>query len=139
MDKIPNRGPQVICSGFIEKDGEYLIFLCPRFKVWRVPGGKAEYGETIEETFRREMKEEIGIEIKNPKFLGYGQDQQFHFGKNKKTSRLIIFFHVKIDSEPKIDPEEALEHKWVTLEELKNINEKEGALTDFFKKHPNLE
>ena len=138
MDKIPNRGPQIVCSGFIEKDNKFLVFLCPCFKVWRVPGGKAEYGERIEETLFREMKEEIGIEIRNPRFLGYGQDRQFHFKKNKETSRLVMYFHFKIDQEPKVGPEEAEEHRWVTLEELKNIKDKEGALTDFFRKNPDF-
>lgn len=30
---------------------------------WEVPGGKMEFGETTEETFKREVKEESGLEI----------------------------------------------------------------------------
>lgn len=30
---------------------------------WEAPGGEVEFGETLEEAIRREMKEELGIEI----------------------------------------------------------------------------
>jgi len=136
-DKEVKR-PTPVCSAFIEKDGKFLMFFCPRFKVWRVPGGRAEYTETLEQTLIREMKEEIGITLKNPKFLGYGQDHQFHVKDNKETSRLLLFFHAKITEQPKIDPDEAEDHKWVTFEEIKQEKNKEGALTDFFEKNPDL-
>ncbi len=132
-------GPQVVCSAFIGKDGRFLIFLCPRFKVWRVPGGRAEFDETLEETLAREMMEEAGIEVSDPKFLGYGQDHQYHVRDQRETSRLLMFFHVKADTEPKIDPDEAEQSKWVTLDEIKRLDEKEGALTDFFKRNPGIE
>jgi len=132
------KGPQVICSAFIEKDGKFVLLFCPRFNVWRVPGGRTEFNETLQETLTREMHEEIGIKITNPKFLGYGQNHQFHVRKQMETSRLLMFFHVKIDKEPKIDPGEAEEFKWVTFEEIKNIENKEGGLTDFFNKNPGL-
>ncbi len=87
MAKAKLRGHQVICSAFIEKGGKFLIIMCPSFKVWRVPGGRAEYGEKLEETLVREMQEEIGITFDSPKFIGWGQDQQFHVKKQK--TRLV--------------------------------------------------
>jgi 8-oxo-dGTP diphosphatase len=138
MEDTPVKRIDVVCSAFIEKDGKFLLLFCPRFKVWRVPGGRAEFKETLVETLTREMREETGIGIKNPRFLGYGQDHQYHFLKKKETSRLMMFFHVRTDVEPKVDPDEAEEFKWVTLEEIRGIENKEGALTDFFNKNPNL-
>jgi ADP-ribose pyrophosphatase YjhB (NUDIX family) len=131
-------GPTVICSAFIEKEGKFLMVLCPRFKVWRVPGGRSEFSETLEEALIREMKEEIGVGLKNPKFVGWGQDHQYHVKDKKETSRLLMFFHVIIEEEPAIDPDEAEEYKWVTFEELKKHSDKEGALTDLFRRNPNL-
>lgn len=132
------RGHQVVCSAFIKKDNKFLIVMCPGFKVWRVPGGRAEHGEKLEKTLFREMREETGIEFKNPKFIGWGQDQQFLVRGQKETSRLIMFFYIETDREPNLDPSEAEDYKWVTLGELKSIKNKEGALTDFFKRNPNL-
>ncbi len=134
----PVKGPQVIASAFIERDGRFLMLLCPRFRVWRVPGGRVEFDESVTDTLKREMREEIGIDIKDPRFLGYGQDHQFHFRKQKGTSRLLMFFHARIDKEPVIDPDEADESKWVTLDEMKGMDKKEGGLTDFFSKNPGL-
>ena len=78
MEKSTIRGHQVVCSAFIEKDNKFLIVFCPKFKVWRVLGGRAEWGEKLEETLLREMEEETGVKFKNPIFLGWGQDQQTH-------------------------------------------------------------
>lgn len=138
MTKAELRGHQVICGAFIKKEGRFLIVMCPGFKVWRVPGGRAEHGEKLEETLMREMQEETGITFKNPKFVGWGQDQQFHVKKQKETSRLIMFFYIETDKEPKLDPNEAEEFKWVTIEELKEIKNKEGALTDFFDRNSDI-
>ena len=138
MSDKPVKRPEVICSAFIEKGGKFLLVFCPRFKVWRVPGGRVEFDETLEETVVREMGEEIGIRIKDPKFLGYGQDHQFHFRKKMETSRLLMFFHARIDEEPKVDPDEAEDFKWVSFDEIKGIEKKEGAITDLFKRNPNL-
>ena len=74
MERSKLRGHQVICSAFIEKDNRFLIVMCPRFKVWRVPGGRTEHGEQLEETLIREMREETGITFENPLFVGFGQD-----------------------------------------------------------------
>ena len=61
MARLELRGHQVVCEAFIEKEGKFMILFCPKFKVWRVPGGRAEWGEKIEDTLLREMKEETGI------------------------------------------------------------------------------
>jgi len=130
--------PTIVCSAFIEKDKKFLLVFDPLFKVWRVPGGRAEFNEALEETLIREMGEEIGLKVENPKFLGFGQDHQLKHLKEGtiETSRLIMFFYVKINEEPFVDPSEAEEYKWVTFNKLKNHPNKEGALSDFFQKKP---
>lgn len=78
------------------------------------------------------MKEETNITFEHPRFIGFGQDQQFHVAGQRNTSRLLMYFHVKTSKKPTLDPDEAEDYKWVTLEELKKIDNKEGALTDLF-------
>jgi ADP-ribose pyrophosphatase YjhB (NUDIX family) len=36
---------------------------------WALPGGRAEFGETAEQTLKREMREEIGAEIEVVRLL----------------------------------------------------------------------
>ena len=51
----------------VDRDGRFLLTSRPQGKVyagyWEFPGGKLEAGETVEAALRRELHEEIGIEI----------------------------------------------------------------------------
>ena len=41
----------------------------PRYGEWMVPGGTLEWGETLEEAVRREVREETGIDIEIETFV----------------------------------------------------------------------
>ena len=62
MDK-----PFEISAALIEKNGRYLIARRPagshQAETWEFPGGKREADESLEECVRREVREEIGVEI----------------------------------------------------------------------------
>ena len=59
--------------GVIEKDGKYFIQKRPAkgllADLWEFPGGKIEMGETKPEALRRELKEELNVELKSAKHL----------------------------------------------------------------------
>jgi ADP-ribose pyrophosphatase YjhB (NUDIX family) len=74
--------PTVICSAFIEKNKKFLLVFCPKFRVWRVPGGRVDNNETLEDTIYREMNEEIGLTIKNVKFVGWAKTTNTIFDQN---------------------------------------------------------
>ena len=64
----PGRRPVLVVAGVIEKGGKILVAQrkadCAREALrWEFPGGKVEYGETPQESLRREIKEELGIQI----------------------------------------------------------------------------
>jgi len=48
---------------------------------WAPPGGHIDFGESVVECARREVKEETGLEIKNLKVAGFTEDL---FKKEKK-------------------------------------------------------
>jgi 8-oxo-dGTP diphosphatase len=51
--------------GILWKNGRFLVARRPEGKslagYWEFPGGKQEPGESMEETLRRELREELGI------------------------------------------------------------------------------
>jgi len=60
----------VAACALIDPDGRVLIAQRPAGKsmagLWEFPGGKMEPGERPEETLIRELREELGIEVKEP-------------------------------------------------------------------------
>jgi ADP-ribose pyrophosphatase YjhB (NUDIX family) len=49
--------------------------------LWGVPGGKVDYGETLEAALRREMLEEVGLELHDIRFAFNSElieDEKFH-------------------------------------------------------------
>lgn len=58
----------VVACALVDADGRVLIAQRPVGKqlagLWEFPGGKIEQGETPEETLIRELREELGIEVK---------------------------------------------------------------------------
>lgn len=63
-----NNSPREVSAGvLIRPDGRFLLALRPKGKTWggywEFPGGKIESGETALDALKRELKEEIGIEV----------------------------------------------------------------------------
>ena len=60
----------VVAAALIDPDGRVLIAKRPPGKamagLWEFPGGKVEIGETPEQALIRELREELGISVKEP-------------------------------------------------------------------------
>lgn len=79
--------------------------------LWEFPGGKVEAGETIPDCIHREIKEELGIEIKVGDHLITVNHAYTHF---KVT--LTVHHCRHLDGEPK--PIACDEIRWVSLDEI---------------------
>ncbi|MGB5592724.1 MAG: 8-oxo-dGTP diphosphatase MutT [Crocosphaera sp.] len=79
--------------------------------LWEFPGGKIEANETVEDCIKREILEEIDIEIEVGEHLVTLDHDYTHF-------KVTLFVHIGryVKGEPK--PIECEEIRWVTLEEI---------------------
>ena len=76
--------------------------------------GFVEMGESIEESVRREVKEEVGINIKNIRYMG---SQPWPF-----PNSLMFAFKAEYDSgKIEVDGEEIVEAKWFKKDEIEDI------------------
>ncbi len=72
MKKINRVGAIII------ENGKILLVRGKGFKELWIPGGKLIELESDEQCLRRELKEEIGVEIKNLKFIGEFSSPSFY-------------------------------------------------------------
>lgn len=76
---------------------------------WSSFGGGIEPGETVEEALHREMREELGYEVRAPHFVFF---QPLNGGGKH------VFTEAWDGTEPhKLDPKESVDHRWFTLAE----------------------
>lgn len=103
----------------IWRDGKYLVQARPKGKSfegsWEFPGGKREKGENFRECVKREVQEEVGLNVSvRPHF--YEELHEF-----ERTELLLRFHRCQIQAgEPK--PLEEQELKWVAPADFGQID-----------------
>lgn len=83
---------------------------------WEVPGGKGEEGESLENTAKREAREELGIDVRIIRKLGRTKFNNLQFDLD------YTWFLAEIESEqsPKIgEPNNYDELKYITIADLR--------------------
>jgi 8-oxo-dGTP pyrophosphatase MutT (NUDIX family) len=105
---------------------------------WHVPGGYMEPGEAIEETARREAKEETGLEIGKMTLVGVFSGPEFHwFAPNgDEVHNVTIAFTTRdFQGNLQADGEEGLEVKFFNLRALPdNLGPPAKPILDYFLK-----
>ena len=103
-EDLPNAA-----SVALVRDGKALLIKrahAPYQHLWTLPGGRIEPDETIEQCAIREIREELGVTVRNPRPVlvqPLGRDGSF---------RLAVF--VTTDFTGRIVPsDEVADHKWV--------------------------
>lgn len=103
MSEAPNAA-----SVGVVRDGKILLIkraYAPYQNLWTFPGGRMEAGETVEQCAIREVQEELGLSIRNPRHAltqALGRDGAY---------RLAVF--VTTDFSGVIRPsDEIVDHKW---------------------------
>jgi A/G-specific adenine glycosylase len=113
VQKKSNKIPMEVAAACIHKNGKYLIAKRPKEKGgnWEFPGGKREKGEDWRHCLKREIHEELGVEISaRPHFFEETWEEGDYFWR-LRFSRCQI-----LKGEPKAHEHAQL--KWVKPEEL---------------------
>ncbi len=73
MNKFNRPVTEVAAGILLDVEGRYLLGQRPEGKpyggYWEVPGGKIENGESVFEALKRELQEELGIDIESSEDL----------------------------------------------------------------------
>jgi len=100
--------------GIICKDGKCLIQKRPSSgllaDLWEFPGGKRESGETLEQALRRELREELGVEVAAARPLITIRHAYTRFRVR------LHAYECRLKSDPKSDPKR---RRWVSLRTLR--------------------
>ena len=76
---------------------------------WCLPGGKVDYGDTVEETVIKELREETNLECTSTKFLFF---QDSLPDKTSEMHVINFYFECKAQGELRLN-EESSESAWV--------------------------
>lgn len=137
---------EVAITAIIIKDGKYLITRrSPNKKrfpgKWTVPGGKMETNDylalpkdtefywynVLERTLKREVKEEVGLEVSNVEYL----TSLATVHDDGAPSLVISCIADHVSGEVKLQEGETDAFEWVSTEESKNYDLLDGIYEEF--------
>lgn len=125
-------------------NGKYLLGLISKkcrdeHGKWDPIGsGSIEFGDSIEETIRREVKEECGADVLDIEFMGIREVFREHAGR--KTHWLQFDHRVRIDPTQVqiMEPEKCLELRWCTLDDFPEDKHMHSQFPNFLEKYKNM-
>jgi ADP-ribose pyrophosphatase YjhB (NUDIX family) len=116
-------------AGVLIDDGHVLLHRLETDDFWALPGGRIEFMENSKETIKREMQEEIGIEVQVGRLLFVVENYFDH--QDKPFHEVAFYFLLTADKSLPIfrkDVEHAgdefgkrLIYKWFRLEDLPGL------------------
>ncbi|MBI4653030.1 nucleotide exchange factor GrpE [Candidatus Kuenenbacteria bacterium] len=122
--------PQVSVSAFIfNKNNELLLFKSPKWhNKYTSLGGKVEFDESLEQALKREIKEEVNLEIEHIKLIDIIDGLELTEYNSRGYKHLIfIDYKARLKSGEIKLSDEASNYKWLSIDEWLKIDEKEFA------------
>ena len=113
-----------------------------------LPGGYVELGETTEEGLRREIKEEVNIDININNFMGVMEN--FFYGRNNDYTQSLDFYYkvspkdindINLNDYEYVENDKGFiikhEFKWIDINNLDNFNLVPDSLINIIKENKN--
>lgn len=125
---MKERKPKLIVAVLVQNKNKYLLVREPLEsggEKWIIPGGKVEFGESLEAAAAREIEEETAIKPKKLEFLKFYEANFAQY--NYHT---VIFFYLAKTAQTKLGKDiegKVQEARWFTLAEIKKLAIVESA------------
>ena len=125
---------KVAVHALIQKDGKFLVthrsFINDyQAEKWDIPGGTIEFQEKTEMALEREVFEETNLKVKIGPII-FNLD----FASGEYRHQFQLVYKCEYESvEVKLNPEEQDQFKWLTFEEIKELDNKIAFLEELSK------
>ena len=93
----------------------------PRKGQWSLPGGKLEFGETLIEGVRREVREETGLEVEILGLIDVAETIRDAEAGAANDHFVLIDYSARVISGTAVAASDAAEARWFALEELDTL------------------
>ncbi len=107
-----------VVAGVVKKDNKYLVLYHPMTNLWTFPGGKVEKGEWLKEALKRELKEEIWIEVDDVKYLG--SFKKIIKNQGYKINYFIVNWDWNFENIDLLEPDKHSKLWWIEIVEWIN-------------------
>lgn len=128
-------------AGIIIKDNKVLFNKYPiNADFYFLPGGRVKLGESSEDAIRREISEEIKLDLPVDKMLFLAEN--FFTENNIKFHELCLFFKIGIDEYSVLPRDleviDETQYHWIELDKLSNYNIQPEFLVDHLNNLPKV-
>ena len=101
------------------------------------PGGRVQYNETTIDALKREMKEELGVSLKDSEITLIHVAENFFGHKDKRFHELLFVYHINNEDinkkeDIKVMDKETAINKWYPIDSLKNMDVRPHIIVDSF-------
>ncbi len=125
MKRLYPDQPVVGIGAVIIQDGKIALIKRgnePSKGKWTIPGGLVELGESLEAAVIRETKEEVSLEVDNPRLIGVVDNVDLDEEGKVKYHYVIIDYLLQVKSGNIQAASDAEELLWVPFDEVENYN-----------------
>ncbi len=105
--------------GIIVRGGRILLVLS-KHNTWFIPGGEIEKGESAEDALKRELSEEINVNVKRSVYIG-AKNEAVHWGKTEIWNYFLVEDYSGTPERLDLVEKEVLDLVWVRIEDMKHL------------------